>query len=123
MNRRRKKFAIFITTLIKLGSKTYERIFAIEKNNKNSILPFDFKIATFHFDQSSYLHEICFVGDTLKSRGLQAGMELIKINNIDCRKRNQKNLAEILHSLNFIQIVTKHRKVMFETYLLEYFFC
>ena len=79
------------------------------------MLPFDFKIATYYFDQSTYYHEICCVGDILKPKGLQAGMKLTKINDIDCRRQNQKNLAETLHSFSFVQILTELRKVWFET--------
>ena len=57
--------------------------------------------------------EICYVGKTLKARGVQPGMQLIKVNSIDCASKNQKNLVYEIQALNFIQIETKFDKDKF----------
>ena len=90
------------------------RIYFIARKKIQNNISFDFKFSTYCVDQSSYHHEICYVGKTLKARGLQPGMQLIKVNSIDCASRNQKNLVYEIQALNFIQIETKFDKDKFE---------
>ena len=44
------------------------------------------------------------------SRGLQPGMQLIKVNSVDCTQKNQKVLVNEIQALNFIQIETMFDK-------------
>ena len=44
------------------------------------------------------------------SRGLQPGMQLIKVNGMDCTRKNQKVLVNEIQALNFIQIETMFDK-------------
>ena len=85
--------------------------------HNNQILPFEFKIATYRDDQSTYYHEICNVGKHLEFRGLQNGMRLIRVNNMECSSQNQIDVVNTIISMNFIQIETDFGKVKFRKYL------
>ena len=93
--------------------KNSRRIYCIARKEIQNDISFDFKFSTYCVDESTYYHEICFVGDTLLSRGLQPGMQLIKINSVDCTQKNQKVLVNEIQALNFIQIETMFDKEEF----------
>ena len=103
---------------------TNVRIFCIERriptSEKNSaetsLPPFDFKIATYKIDESNYYHEVCCVGKVSRERGLKPGMQIIKINDIICTQKNQKDLIFEIQTLNFFQIETKISKVQFQKF-------
>lgn len=94
----------------KRKNKNSRRIYFIARKEIQNDISFDFKFSTYCVDESTYYHEISFVGETLMSRGLQPGMQLIKVNSVDCTQKNQKVLVNEIQALNFIQIETMFDK-------------